>query len=428
MYKKVLIADDKEYEIRSLKELFEEKNIEVVFAQNPLEAYEEIEKKDIDLLILDWYFVEPSSNKLALQVVEALIDNNYYIPVFVYSNNIHDIDLQINFHNDYPKVLLNSMCKPNPSDAESVKLRIDRWFKKNPNVGLAKKWYEGVKLALGKTLHDIYNIAGGGVINLLKETYSSENADSVKDITNLIMTVFQDNLLQNDDFLKEVTSIINGSSYNDTNNTYENYKELRNFEMYSNIKSETSISTGDIFLINNDLLFENSECLNCFIKKDSPVYAVAITGECDYAKSTQKLRYHKLLLGSSLSNLCEKIEYDSLCGNINNYISNLVNYNEDSTHILPFISDGDKLIEIVLDFQNVITIRKDQFDEDLKKMRICRLRPTYYQHLLRRYSSYSSRIGVPEIPKQNRKYMAESIIELLKPKDIDAHNEVAQHK
>jgi len=420
MYTKVLIADDKKFEIEPLKNLFEANGIEVVYVDNPYDVYKNIEKKDIDIIILDWYFAQPS-NKYAKEIIDVLLDNQYFIPIFIYSNNIEDKE-PVKELPEYPSILLNSMAKPKLENVEEVKIKIDKWFKENPNVRLANKWYKSVQLALGKTLIEMYNKTDNGVINLLNQTYKTEQTDGSEDIISLIMTILHDNILKESDILDELQIIIKESQFNQNENTLRNYQQLRAFEMYADINKGTHISTGDVFKLNNDILMKSEICNNCITSKETDLYAISISAECDYARSSEKLRYHKFILGTSLIEASKQFEKKSK-EKLNSFISGLSNNNFEGLHYVPFVlleANGTNEFEnIVFDFQNVISVKKVTFDTAFRENRVCRLRPIYIQHLLRRYSSFSSRIGIPEIPGRNSSDLTDKILEEITVKTIE---------
>lgn len=407
MYKKILIADDCEKEIEKLRDYLEECGIDVIYVSEPDKAFEIIENKSVDVIILDWFFAQTSSNEHSLEVLSALQYNKYYIPVFIYSNNINEEELYRQQLEDYPKVLITSMEKPNPSKPEVVKETIDKWFKSNPAVRLSKLWYSSISEAVGKTLGEMYDKMGKGVINLLNQSYSTET-DTEKGCTNiidLIMSILHNNILQEESLTNEVKEIIRKSSVAPKEEDYTFYESLRSFEMYSKVDNKQLIETGDIFEFNEDNLNFQKNCKDCLNKKKTKYFAVNITGECDYAKD-KNLRYHKLVIGQELVEMCcnEK--------NIDSYIDSLSTYSQEGLHYLPFMKvlNEKNSGHVVLDFQNVISVNKKTYDDMLINKRIGRLRKVYCQHLLRRYSSYSSRIGVPEIPKSKKKALV-SLVE-----------------
>lgn len=406
MYKKILIADDCEEEIEKLRDYLEKNGIEVIYVNEPDKAFDVIEKKSVDVIILDWFFAQTSSNEHSLEVLSALQYNKYYIPVFIYSNNINEEDLCYQGLEDYPKVLITAMGKPNPSKPELVKNTIDEWFKSNPAVRLSKLWYSSITEAIGKTLGEMYDKMGKGVINLLNQSYSTET-DTEKgctDIINLIMSILHNNLLQEEKLTNEVKDVIRKSSVAPQEEDYTYYESLRSFEMYSKVDRKQQIETGDIFVFTEDNLNFQNNCKDCINKKKTKYFAVDITGECDYAKD-KSLRYHKLVLGKDLVEICNNVK------NIDSYIDSLSTYNQEGLHYLPFMKvlSKESSGHVVLDFQNVISVNKKIYDSILISNRIGRLRKIYCQHVLRRYSSYSSRIGVPEIPKSKKKDLVDSI-------------------
>lgn len=415
-FKRILIADDKFHQVEKLYNFFKEKGIDVLFAKDPEEATDKVEKKNFDLLVLDWYFVLPSESMLALNVIGEMINKKYYIPIFIYSNSdlsIEEICTKIREHTDevYPEFLINTMEKPTSGQVESVVEKINDWFIKNPTVRLANKWYDAIIKSTGDTLFEIYNRLGKGVITLLNETYKTEEENGSKDLISLITSILSYNILNNNELLEELDNILKKASYRADEQDHENYSALRSVEMYLSLSSNITINTGDIIMLDENMLNEKISCNNCFNIKKTPVYAIDITGECDYARN-QKLRYHKFLLGYEVGEMVKRIN-DSVTKpvNLESFISSLVNYNEDSYHLLPFIrEDNDNDFKhIVLDFQNVITIEKTTYDAKIKSKRLCRLRTPYIEHLLRRYSTYCNRIGVPEIPRQQIKDIVNTI-------------------
>ncbi len=410
MYKKVLIADDCEEEIKKLQDHFITNGSEVIYAKNPEEVFDEIEKKNIDLLILDWFFVLPSDNALSLQVIDALIENKYYIPVFIYSNkNSQEIALELP---QYPSTLMNAIQKPNPNNACQVKDYIDNWFKSNPAVRLANNWYKSIHTAIGFTLEEMYTRINTGVINLLNQTYRTEKDKGASEIISLIVSILQYNLLQDVTLTNSLDNIIETSPQVSEEESLINYDAIRSFEMYIKVDSGKSISTGDVFLLDTDIFSQDAACESCMVNRPAPVYAVAISAECDYANSTKKLRYHKFILGKNLLDTCLGQGLTN-AEKIRSFVHNISTHNHDGFHYLPFIqiSVGEdiKYENIALDFQNVVAIVKDIHDPYFINKRICRLRPFYFQHLSRRYSAFSGRIGVPEIPKEKISEISECI-------------------
>lgn len=412
MYKKVLIADDCETEIIKLEEYFESSGIEVIYVDNPDDAFKEIEKKDFDLLILDWLFILPSDNTYALQVIDALIDNKYYIPIFIYSNKDRE-EILSEAPQCYPSILLNSLQKPNPTNVADVKGCIDNWFKKNPAVRLSKNWYNSIINAISITLEEMYTRIDNGVINLLSQTYRTENDKGSEDIINLIVTIMQYHLLQDSTLLNSLNEIIDHSSCGHAELDLENYEKIRSFEMYVKVNKNSPIATGDIFLLDENIFNQESACASCLGSRPAPLFAVAISAECDYAKSSQKLRYHKLVLGKPLFDICLDLNL-SKADKLRGFIQSLSNHNNDSYHYMPFVPLGTTnsvlLENVVLDFQNVVAIIKEAHDSYFTSKRLCRLRPVYFQHLMRRYSAFSGRIGVPEIPHQKIKEISDNIL------------------
>ena len=410
-YTNVLIADDTVEEIANLKNYLQEHSINVEYANDPGIADDIIEKKQVDLLILDWFFVLPQSPAFAIEVVRSLIDNKYFIPIFIYCNNDRSQE-EINetFPEEYPRILINYLKKPNPSHVEGVVNFIDDWFKNNPGIGFSKKWYNTVQEATGKTLQEMYNRLERGVINLLGQTYKTESNNGAEEIINLMTTVLQEYMLKENSLITHLDNIIKKVS-SSASTQQDNYEALRSFEMYSNINTESPIGTGDVFLLDLDILLNNDSCSKCITNKHAPVFAVAISAECDYARSDSNIRFHKFILGKSLYEFCREAECKS--AEIMDFVSKLSNHNQESYYYLPFIQakgeQGKSYNNVVLDFQNVISVNNKTFDSEIKSRRICRLRPLYYQHLIRRYSAFSSRIGVPEIPRQKRNEIAREI-------------------
>jgi len=217
------------------------------------------------------------------------------------------------------------------------------------------------------------------------------------------MSIMQYHLLQDSTLNQNLNKIIDNSNCGLGEEDYKNYEAIRSFEMYVKVDNETAISTGDIFLLDSDIFNQEAACANCLVNRSAPVFAVAISGECDYANSSQKLRYHKFILGKNLVETCIGLGISN-DDKIRSFVASLSNHNNDSYHYIPFAPTSNdettKYENIVLDFQNVVAIVKDVHDPYFIHKRLCRLRPVYYQHLSRRYSAFSGRIGVPEMPKQ----------------------------
>lgn len=311
---------------------------------------------------------------------------------------------------DLPERILKAFGKKEINQKQMMN-EIKEWISRNPEAGLVFEWEKTIEDGRDNTTSAI--VRTGGIKTIVKATEKEVGGNAVP---REIFTLFNRLLLRHSlmlmkkgTFTSIVKQILKKKGLAETN-ILDWYPKIHYLNAYFEPEVKEPLWTGDILKTN--------------IKQSSEKeYVLVITPACDFAN--KKVEQITVIFGIKIETipdytlevediplLVKKIgmtkeqKYKTRKEIIN--AITLKNNLPARFHVLHFLrhpSDLSNYFHLMLDFSTVGSRRAEKYaDRNIKVPggweRICRLDSPYIEEIVQKYTSFSARIGTPDIPSE----------------------------
>jgi hypothetical protein len=406
---RVLVIDDVPEQVNEVVDFLRHKGESVTFTTSmPDDAV----LKNVRLLIIDLYLVgndKEASYEAVASILEKISEKTEFFIIAIWTkfagtpaeNQQIIKELKEIFNErtntDLKAIFLEPFGKLSITQMELVG-RLENTIASNPICGLLLEIERSVENARDRAVSDL--VATASVSAILK-TLKEEIGDVAlsRQMVGLFLKVLSRHCKSTETMSDCIENLLTESPSIDVNK----YGDIHNLQSYCNVSVEELSWTGDVL--------ERKD------GKDE--YGVIVSPACDFAQRKKRpLDYMKIIPAVRInhSDLFACGDNPELLNRINAKLKAKFS-SEECTRavltgrsikkrlfILRYLKDyqEDTFFHLVLDFQGVFNIHFKETGMLLKEegwRRVCRVDTPIIDDLLQQYAAYSSRIGIPSIPR-----------------------------
>lgn len=290
---------------------------------------------------------------------------------------------------------------------EKLLQQIEKWIEENPHAGTVFKLESIVEDAMDGAVSDISNV--GGIAAILK-SISKEigKAGSPRELS----VLFNKILMRHSSVegrVRELAPLIDKVLRRPLLDTEQGilnwYAKFHNLQAYFKVDQDEPLWTGDIIKKNNS---SNNE------------FAIVLNPACDFAQN--KVRMIKIAYAISFRTISEYNQNDSVVPPIIEWIGKKKRkYRKRKDVVNDIIKGGlaknfyvlyfleptppyDSYFHVLIDLSKIRSFKAKLDNQGGIKIprgwkRICRLDTPYVLDLLQKYASFTSRVGIPDLPE-----------------------------
>lgn len=406
---RILVIDDVPEQVNEIVDSLRQKGESVIFTTSmPEDAFLE----NVRLLILDLYLVgndKEASYEAVASILQKVSEKTEFFIIALWtkfagtaSQNQRIIDELKELFNERTNaelkaIFLEPFGKINITQKELVD-RLEKSIASNPICGLLLEIERSIENARDRAVSDLIVTAS---VSAILKTLKEEIGDVAlsRQMVDLFLKVLARHCKSTKTMADCVKKLLTQSVITDVNK----YGDIHNLQSYCNVSNSELVWTGDV------LERENG-------KED---YAVIVSPACDFAQRKKRpLDFMKIIPAVRINHtdLLSCRDNPDLLKNIRTKLKAKLSP-EDCVQavmtgrslkkrlfILRFLKDASEgtFFHLVLDFQRVSNIPFKETATSLAEegwRRVCRIDTPIIDNLLQQYSAYSSRIGIPGIPR-----------------------------
>lgn len=401
---RILVIDDartrkEKRKVDTLVRSLRKEGESVVFAQSMPESEDVLE--NVRLLIVDLILVEgdkEASYELLASIIQRTSQKTGFLIVAIWTKYSRDpekdkkILQELEQIAQYPRAVFLEPFGKDISPKELIE-RIKKSMESKPECGLLLETERCIEKARDNAVSDIISTAS---IPVILKALSEEIGDVAlhREMVNLFLKV----LSRYSKPSKEMKTYIEKIGETSADIDSEKYGQIYSLQSYYEINPEEHTWTGDV------------------LKKEGE-YAVVVVPSCDFAQCKKRpLEHIKTIEAFRINHsdftnpevrkqIKERLKLKSGSQKTITYAVLKDRSLQERFYVLKYLNDTQQntLFHLVLDFQQVsrlpfITTASALLEKEGWE-RICRIDNPIIDNLLRAYSTYSSRIGIPGIPE-----------------------------
>jgi hypothetical protein len=408
---RILVIDDVPDEVIKVVDSLREKGENVIYTKSiPEDTFFE----NLRLIIVDLYLI-PNDKDASYETLSVLFEKitqrtSFFIVAIwtKYARNREEdkkiiIDLKKLYKERTGSEIRAVFLEPFGKDIPQEELveKLAQAMSSHPECGLFFEIEKLVEKARDRTVSEIVNAASiPSILKALREELG-ESALPRRTVE-LFLKVLCRYCRPTNDILNYAKALIASHATTDV----DTYGHIHNLQSYYEVSMDEPVWTGDVL--------ESKE------KKSD--LAVVISPACDFAH--KKLDYIKIIPSTRINDTdLGDLEYlKKIKGEFGlkltakecaKAILTGRPYLPDRFYVLQYLKDNEgHLFHLMLDFQKVTNVQYKSTAELLEGIgwkRICRIDTPLIENLLQKYATYSSRIGVLEVPDEVAKIKVEKI-------------------
>nr|ADP09432.1 hypothetical protein E6-3G_17 [uncultured marine crenarchaeote E6-3G] len=378
------------------------------------------------LVIIDWDLSDSgriellANGGLVAKNLRKIIDKSSFLLIIIWSIFADNEENRINMKKTLVE-MYNGRYSPDNIDDNNIKIVeeklyaddlipiIEEWINNNHAAGLIFEWEKSLMIARDSLVSKVADCNIQAIINMMHQQYGIEGLDRY--ISNLFFRILNRELkLDQQKFYSRIKGIHSQKNPKLSLNWYSDFHYLQS---YCSVSEDEKMMTGDLVIIDPD---NPDEIDN---------YGLILNTHCDFVQ--KNVNFAKILRGTKIidfppyekKNVTHEIQIPFSYGwtrkkgkktyyRRDSLIEKIVKDDMKKRYYrLLFIKDkmiDDSYYHVIFDFNRVNYCELKLDDDGIPIMpvtwkRVCRLDSPIIEDVLQKYSSYCSRIGIPDIPR-----------------------------
>lgn len=263
-----------------------------------------------------------------------------------------------------------------------------KFERENPHLEIPFLWSQTINTAAQSLFEELEN-ADQNWIKEFRDTVIADGGDPTTELIDIFNNVLSESIVQSPVLRSALDNYNVESNSKSVRSTAKVYQRL----IYSQMPSETSIMTGELFRFKRNL------------------YGILITPECEIKDRFDKQLEFLIFRRSNFKEYLVKNysytpndNYETFKENRKKRLKQIFNNDSLSTQILPVFPFSSRSYNEVacIDFKTAFCIKRNK--EYVNKRMLYRLNAPYIHQLRQRFVSYFGKYGVPAIPDSLREY------------------------